>query len=386
DGTAGEKEEESQPMEEDRVMVEGPEEEPQSPEVDMDHEVDHRADDTQGSQVPRTPRKHSFQGTYAEDLQEDMTQPPSSSSQKVYECEVCQKTLVSKGGLNQHRRIHTGEKPFKCLECGKSFMLSATLLCHWRTHTNERPFLCNTCGKGFCRRPDLVSHQRTHTGERPYPCPRCEKAFRKRAHLKKHLRTIHNGAQLEAAQPRRVPRKPPKSQEGDGGTTNGPVPLEKKKIHKCPDCEKTFCWRNSLSRHQRNHTGERPYKCPDCEKTFNDVANFTCHYRIHKGERPYQCPECGQRFTQSSTLSKHKKIHTQENPFSCSECRSSFTRKEKLVLHQRIHAKPKEEKQLGNLEQREEVGEKRLGGHQGRGDGGGPYAGAEVALQLVEMT
>uniref|UniRef100_A0A8C0EFQ9 C2H2-type domain-containing protein n=1 Tax=Bubo bubo TaxID=30461 RepID=A0A8C0EFQ9_BUBBB len=96
-------------------------------------------------------------------------------------------------------------------------------------------------------------------------------------------------------------------------------------------------WSNSMRRHQRNHTGERPYKCPDCGKTFKDFSSLISLHRIHKGERPYKCLQCGECFSHSSSLSTHRRTHTGEKPSSCSDCGEPFTRKQTLILLQRIH-------------------------------------------------
>uniref|UniRef100_A0A8C0EFR9 C2H2-type domain-containing protein n=1 Tax=Bubo bubo TaxID=30461 RepID=A0A8C0EFR9_BUBBB len=192
-GTDKQKEEQCQPREEQRGMLQGPEEEPQSPTVDVEHDGQRQPQNTQGSHRARRLRKCSFKGTCAEDPQEATTQPSSSSGQKEYMCEHCGKVFSWGNCLTRHRRIHTGEKPFKCRDCGKSFSESGTLLRHQRSHTRRNPFVCNNCGKWFMWLSHLISHQRIHMEERPYLCLHCGMAFQQSDQLRKHKETLPHG-------------------------------------------------------------------------------------------------------------------------------------------------------------------------------------------------
>ena len=133
----------------------------------------------------------------------------------------------------------------------------------------EKQFDCTVCGKWFSRKFNLQKHSRIHTGEKPFSCEKCERKFSDKSNLMKHSSKHDNFGE-----------KKPTKQVGDNCAVsqleNNPTSLE----------DKSVPIRTSLEYNATNVQG-KPFGCIFCGKAFRYKFNLAKHNRIHTGEKPF---------------------------------------------------------------------------------------------------
>ena len=93
---------------------------------------------------------------------------------------------------------------------------------------------------------------------------------------------------------------------------------------------------------QSGKRGKAPFTCrhAGCGKVLRDNATRVRHERVHTGERPFGCAQCGAAFKLKGGLKMHVlRKHTRVKPFVCAHpgCAWAFVTRGELDVHVRGH-------------------------------------------------
>ena len=179
--------------------------------------------------------------------------------------------------------LHSEVKPHRCDLCTKSFVKRAELKLHKLRHQGELACACDKCGKGFASPQNLKLHKTTHTGEKPFDCKICGVHFTRAGNLKTHEKYVHQS--IKNSSGTKIRRENPRAHE----------------FLKCDQCDKVIM-RDTLSKHRRLHTVEKPYACLVCGLRFFSAGSLNIHVTGVHSKNKFTSDICDKFFTQKGNL------------------------------------------------------------------------------------
>ena len=107
---------------------------------------------------------------------------------------------------------------------------------------------------------------------------------------------------------------------------------------KCSECRKRFVTPSSRRDHMYSHRIHQ-YKCSICKRTFNFPSELQLHRTVHRKTKYYRCqePDCDKTYKWKQDLTRHAKSH-EKVCFSCELCNYSSTEKRLLKRHVLSHS------------------------------------------------
>ncbi|XP_017050303.1 zinc finger protein 2 homolog [Drosophila ficusphila] len=240
----------------------------------------------------------------------------TKAASSVISCGICNTVFSSDKFLKFHMRIHESR-------ASKSIRDALPVGAH-QQYSELDQFYCEICNKSFDENLLTVHKQMHQQTTSEIMCSICNRKFENNVTYQMHIK-IHE-----------KPREPESS-----GKLNSRASGDKEKPgFPCQYCDRVFTRPFEKVKHERVHTGEKPYSCEVCGKTFRVSYSLTLHLRTHTNIRPYVCTVCNKRFKSHQVYSHHLRIHSSERQFACDVCPKSFRTSVQLYAHKNTHTKP----------------------------------------------
>jgi transcription elongation factor Elf1 len=131
-----------------------------------------------------------FATAYPDGLAKHKYNVHETVGRKLFQCQLCNVQLRSKGTYVEHIGRHFNQRKKRCDVCNKTFPTASQLAAHRRIHADPK-VPCEVCGKLLRNKHKLKVHLLVHSGQKDFACPYCNYVTYVKHNLKKHCVARH---------------------------------------------------------------------------------------------------------------------------------------------------------------------------------------------------
>ena len=256
-----------------------------------------------------------------------------------FPCPHCVQTFTQRVNRDRHLYNHTGKCLYVCGPCGDVFTHQDTLRKHQLKCSHNSGISENAYGEQNVNETIPFSDDESETDvnvndecgldlSMPSDYSRT---------LKEESKTpkseFDEGNALPLVSKQNVPVSFTQSHPSSASIRNSPLPgmsTEWTDVETLARYQSSDAADGAAALHQPMTEG-RWYSCDICRASVVGAAAFELHCRSEHRRTP--CVYCGKTFSQKGNMERHQRQHTGERPFACPHCSCSYTRKETLKVH-----------------------------------------------------
>lgn len=219
-------------------------------------------------------------------------------------CKKRNKPSETKPKSTKRKPIRGTTTDVLCQFCEITFEQPHRYISHMRNKHSPTvlPYVCDECPKCFVSEKKMLRHAACHrpVGQKKiHPCPECDRTFTRADNVQMHRRIVHIG----------------------------------ERPFVCEECGKGYATKAALKEHQVSHSNLRPFKCNDCPMCFKDLRALQRHSVRHSAfVRSFECLECGHSMSTLQTLRNHMVVHSDEKRHKCQHCGNAYKRYKTLKV------------------------------------------------------